>query len=85
MERKMIMQKNSMMFPLHDINLSAFLQFQGITPHLRKEGSRVIFFFPNDKKTRELMRSYNENPLVPVLDFIGHLRRLRAQMLSMRD
>ena len=78
------MKKNSSMIPLYDINLSAFLQYQGITPQLQKEGSRVVFFFPSDNKTHELMRVYNQNPTVPVLDFIGHLRRLRSQMLAMR-
>lgn len=73
------------MIPLYDINLSAFLQYRGITPQLQKEGSRVIFFFPSDKETYELMKVYNENPSVPILDFVGHLRRLRSQMLSMRD
>lgn len=70
--------------PIFDINLSAFLQYQGITPQLQKEGSRVIFCFPNDNRTQQAMKKYNENPIVPVLDFVGHLRKLRAQMLSQR-
>jgi hypothetical protein len=84
-EKVMKMKKNSPMIPIYDINLAAFLQYRGTPPQLRKEGSRVTFFFPNDQKTCELMKSYNENLSVPVLDFVGHLRRLRSQMLSMRN
>jgi hypothetical protein len=79
------MKKIPSMIPIYDINLSAFLQYEGVTPHLQKEGSRVIFFFPNNTKTYALMKVYNENPTIPILDFIGHLRRLRSQMLAMRD
>lgn len=78
------MKTNPPIIPIFDINLSAFLQLQGIIPQLQKEGSRVIFFFPSDKKTYELMKSYNENPSIPVLDFVRHLRQLRSQMLSLR-
>jgi hypothetical protein len=81
----MIMKMTPPMIPIYDIILSAFLQHKGIAPQLRKEGSRVIFMFPNDKGTHQLMQMYNENPPVSVLDFVGHLRRLRSQMLSMRD
>jgi hypothetical protein len=71
--------------PIHDINLSAFLAHRGVEPELLKEGSRVVFCFPNDETTYSLMQLYNRNPPVSVLDYVGHLRRLRAQMLSMRD
>ncbi len=84
-ERTMTMETTSSMLPLYDINLAAFLQHRGIVPSLQQQGSRVVFLFKNDTKTHELMRLYNENPAVPVLDFVGHLRRLRSQMLSMRS
>ena len=84
-ERTMTMKTNSSMLPLYDINLAAFLQHRGIVPSLQQQGSRVVFIFPNDSKTHQLMQLYNENPVVPVLDFVGHLRRLRSQMMSMRD
>ena len=78
------MQKTSSAVPIHDINLSAYLFFKGITPELRAEGGRVVFLFPNDEATFQLMEEYNGNQMVPVLDFVAKLRRLRAQMLSMR-
>ena len=81
----MTMKTNSSMLPLYDINLAAFLQHRGIVPSLQQQGSRVVFFFPNDNTTHRIMKEYNENLMVPVLDFVGHLRRLRSQMLSMRS
>jgi hypothetical protein len=77
-------QMNTSTLPLHDINLSAFLDYRGIEPVLIKENTRVIFCFPNDKVTHQLMAEYNTNPLIPVLDYVSHLRKLRAQMLSQR-
>lgn len=80
------MKKNtSSLIPINDINLSAFLDFKGIPPALKKEGTRVIFYFPNDAETQQAMIAFNSNPAVPVLDFVATLRRLRAQMLSLRD
>lgn len=70
--------------PYYDINLSAYLAYRGIKPVLVKENTRVVFCFPNDPRTHQTMAEYNGNPSVPLLDFIGHLRRLRAMMLSMR-
>ena len=84
-ERTMTMKTNASMLPLYDINLAAFLQHRGIVPSLQQQGSRVVFFFPNDTTTHRIMKEYNENLMVPVLDFVGHLRRLRSQMLSMRS
>ncbi len=78
------MQKTSSTIPIYDINLSAYLSFKGIKPELRSEGGRIVFLFPNDEATFQLMQQYNGNQLVPVLDFVAKLRRLRAQMLSMR-
>jgi len=80
------MKKNtSSLIPINDINLSAFLDFKGIRPVLKKEGTRVIFYFTNDSETQQAMIAYNSNPAVPILDFVATLRRLRAQMLSLRD
>ena len=70
--------------PYYDINLSAYLAYRGIEPVLAKENTRVVFCFPNDTLTHQIMAEYNGNPSIPLLDFIGHLRKLRAQMLSMR-
>ncbi|MFO7666274.1 MAG: DUF5659 domain-containing protein [Desulfobacterales bacterium] len=69
---------------IYDINVSAYLEYKGLTPELKKEGTRVIFCFPNSPETQILMIEYYNNPSVKLVDFISHLRRLRAQMLSLR-
>jgi len=69
---------------IHDIHVSAYLQFKGLNPELKKEGTRVVFCFPNSPETQSLMDDYYNNPTVRLVDYISHLRRLRAQMLSMR-
>jgi len=79
------MKKNPPKIPIFDIHQSAYLLFKGIVPELQKEGTRVIFYFTNDAETQQAMIAYNSNPAVPILDFVATLRRLRAQMLSLRD
>ncbi len=71
--------------PYHDIHLSSYLAYRGVEPVLVKGGTRVVFHFPNDSQTHRLIAEFNTNPTLPVLDFIKHLRKLRAQMLSMRN
>lgn len=70
--------------PILDIHLSSFLSLQGIDPELTKQGTRVVFEFPASQEVNKLTRAYNENPSVPVLDFVHHLRKLRSQMFAMR-
>ncbi|MGO9139157.1 MAG: DUF5659 domain-containing protein [Syntrophales bacterium] len=76
--------KSTSTLPLHDINLSAYLDYRGIEPALVKENTRIVFCFPNNAETHRLMAEYNQNPAVPILDFISHLRKLRSLMLSQR-
>jgi len=70
--------------PILDIYLSSFLSFRGIEPEFTRQGTRVIFEFPATPEVYDLTKTYNENPSVPVLDFVHHLRKLRSQMLSLR-
>jgi hypothetical protein len=78
---------NTLNFPLYlyDIHTSAYLQFKGLNPELKKEGTRVVFCFPNTPETQYLIDDYHNNPIVQLLDYVSHLRRLRSQMLSMRN
>jgi hypothetical protein len=70
--------------PLFDIHLAAFLLLNNESPELTKEGTRVIFEFPSTDVVHTLLRQYQTNPPVNVLDYAGALRRLRSMMLSMR-
>lgn len=71
--------------PLYDIHQAAFLEYEGIPLILTKQGTRVVFEVPATDKTYELLRGYQSNPSIPLLDYIAILRRLRARMLEARD
>jgi len=72
--------------PSMDIYMSGFLQLFGIEPTLVKQSGRVVFAFPNTERVASLIQEYNSNPTgIPLLDYIQQLRRLRSQMLAMRD
>jgi hypothetical protein len=78
------MQKENGNLPILDIHQAAFLNLHGIEPDLTKQGTRVIFEFPNTKQVLDLIQAYNGNPALPVLNFVHHLRKLRSQMLAAR-
>lgn len=69
---------------LYEIHVAAFLQLKGVNVELKKEGTRVIFCCINSPATHSLIEDYYSNPTVKLIDFVSNLRRLRAQMLSLR-
>lgn len=71
--------------PLYDLYQTAFLSLQGIQVDFERRGTRVVFLVPSNQETYELMATYNENPQIDLLDYVGSLRRMRAQMLSLRE
>jgi hypothetical protein len=83
---KKVIANNTSNYPIYiyDIYVSSYLHFKGINPELKKEGTRVIFCFPNTPEIQSLMDNYYKNPTVGLVDYVSHLRRLRAQMLSLR-
>ena len=70
--------------PILDSHLSSYLSLHGISPQFTKQGTRVVFEFPESQEVYDLTKAYNENPSVPVLDFVHHLRKVRSQMLAAR-
>lgn len=70
--------------PVMDIHQATFLDYQGIPPDLIKQGTRVVFMFPNTQSVLGQIQDYNRNPSIPILDFVHHLRKLRSQMLAIR-
>ncbi len=71
--------------PLYDIYQVSWLDFKGIQVRLSKLGNRVVFEVPANDETYRLLREYQSNPQVPLLDMVGCLRRIRARMLDLRD
>jgi hypothetical protein len=76
---------NDKWLPLYDIYPAAFLEFHNIKLNLIKQGSRVVFEVPAAEETYQLLREYQDNNLIPLLDYVAILRRLRARMLEARD
>lgn len=70
--------------PLHDIYGVAYCAFKGIDVTLTKQGSRVIFHIPDTPGTYRTLSEFNNNPNLPLLDYLTHLRKLRAQMINLR-
>lgn len=71
--------------PLFDIHQAGYIELRGTPAFLTKQGTRVVFEFPSTARTYELLREYQDNPLIPLLDYVAVLRRLRARMLEARD
>jgi hypothetical protein len=71
--------------PIYDIHQAAFCELKGTPPILTKQGTRVVFEVPAISATYDLLREYQDNPSIPLLDFVGVLRRLRARMIEARD
>lgn len=71
--------------PLYDIHQVAFLEYKDTPVVLTKQGSRVVFEVPATEKIYKLLREYQSNPSILLLDYVAVLRRLRARMLEARD
>jgi hypothetical protein len=67
-----------------DINLSAYLSYRGIPIDLENLNGRVIFTAPQSDELNRLTSAYNENDPVPVADYVGALRALKARMYALK-
>lgn len=65
----------------------AFLKFKGIIQiSLRKEANgRVVGEAPATPEVYQLLAEFQANPMVPLTEFLACQRRLRGQMLDLRD
>jgi len=71
--------------PLHNIYEAAYLDFKGISVQMLKEGRRIIFLLPDTPGTYQIIAEFNRNPTLKIQDYLTHLRKLRAMMISLRD
>ncbi|PIV41227.1 MAG: hypothetical protein COS27_10430 [Nitrospirae bacterium CG02_land_8_20_14_3_00_41_53] len=71
-------------FSTIDINLSSFLELNGLHASLELIKGKVVFVFPANDTLYKLLEAYNSNSPVPVGDFVTRLKILRGQMLTMR-
>jgi len=78
------MKNESPTLPLHDIYQASFCAYKGIDVTFTKQDRRVIFQLPDTPGTYRALVEYNNNPTLPLLDFLTHLKRIRAVMIGMR-
>jgi hypothetical protein len=70
--------------PLFDIYQIAYAELKGIPSELSIQGTRVEFNLPASDEVYKVLREYQTNPSVAIIDYVTVLRRLRARMLSKR-
>lgn len=73
------------LLPLFDIYQVGWLDLNGIQINFTRQGARVVFEVPANDETYRLLREYQNDPKVSLLSIVGSLRRIRAQMLDVRD
>ena len=76
---------NAQRLPLHDLYQVSWLDFNGVDVLLTKPGDRVLFEVEASEDTYRLLKEYEANPQVGLLDIVRSLRRMRARMLDLRD
>ena len=69
---------------LEDINPAGYCSLKDVPVELITRNGRVSFAVPRDERTYRILAEYQSNPLVPALDLISHLKRLRGKMLDAR-
>ena len=77
-------QKDGSKFSTLEIHLAAYLEYRGIPSELENHGGRAIFTFPQSDTLFRLTSAYNSNDSVPVVDYVGVLRSLKARMFAAR-
>ncbi len=72
-------EKPEALLECSDLYLSAFLKSRGVVfeGHKRGEGKRIIFLFRRQPDIEDLIKSFYNDSLVPVLSFKSALRNLR--------
>jgi hypothetical protein len=83
-KRRQIMEKTKHL-PLYDIYEVSWLHLNGVAIGGSKQSGRVVFEVPATEETYQLLHEYQTNPEVAILDFVRSLRRVRGQMLDLRD
>ena len=79
------MDDNNKSLELEDIHDASFCALEDIPVRFTKRGGRVYFIVPANEHTFRILARIRENPPIPILDFIRHLKRMRAMMLDYRD
>jgi len=68
----------------HDVYTIAYADLKGIPIKMIREDRRVIFLLPDEPKTYQVLGEFNSNPSLPLLNYITHLKKIRAQMIVLQ-
>ena len=83
MEKNMgILKTKSATIQIHDIYSAAYAAYKGVEPKLVKHDRHVVFLLPDKPHTYHILSEFNGNPKLPLLEYLSHLRKLRAQMIT---
>ena len=85
MEKETFMETESPTIALHDIYSVSFCAYKGIEVSFTKQGNRVIFHLPDAPNTYKILSEFNNNPTLPLLDYITFLKQIRARMIGLRS
>jgi hypothetical protein len=79
------MAKSNSKIPINDIWLASYQKLKNNPPELTLQGTRVVFEFTASPEFYKIAAEYNSNPAVALLDYISVVRRLRAEMLNLKE
>lgn len=71
--------------PILDLYFSAYQAARGNPPTLQKRGNKVVFLFPADAVFDDLAAEYHSGEVISAIEFVNSIRRLRAQMIALRE
>jgi len=67
-----------------DIHPAAYLEFRGIPITIENISGRAVFTAPLSDELYRLISAYNQNDPIPIIDYVGILRSLKARMYAAR-
>lgn len=79
------MAKSNSKIPINDIWFASYQKLKNNPPELTLQGTRVVFEFASTPEFYKIAAEYNSNPDVSLLDYISVVRRLRAEMLTLKE
>ena len=71
--------------PIFDIHVASYLEMKGVSPQLVMRSGKIVFEFELSDAVFDLLREYEQNTPIPILNYVGVLRRLRSRMFYLKN
>lgn len=71
--------------PVFDIYLAAYQAARGNLPTLQKRGRKIVFLFAANDVFDDLAAEYHAGEVISAIELVNSIRRLRAQMIALRE